>query len=64
LFSDGVFEVMTREGQWRLDDFVALLREPIVSGTSECQRLYRSVKAALDPGQFEDDVSLLVVTFP
>ena len=64
LFSDGIFEVVTGTGQWRLADFVALLREPIVAGTTECQRLYRSVTAALHPGQFEDDVSLLVVTFP
>ncbi len=64
LFSDGVFEIVTREGQWRLDDFVPLLRQPMISGKSECQRLYRSVKAALQSGRFEDDVSLLVVTFP
>ena len=64
LFSDGVFEIVTAEGQWRLDDFVSLLRQPIVSGQSECERLYRSVTAALQSRRFEDDVSLLVVTFP
>jgi hypothetical protein len=63
LFSDGVFEILTKDGPWGLDDFVPLLRQPVCRA-SECQRLYRSVKTACHPGQFDDDVSLLVVTFP
>jgi hypothetical protein len=40
------------------------LWRPIVAGASECQRVYGAAKAACHPGQFEDDVSLLVVTVP
>jgi len=64
LFSDGIFEIVTEDGRWCLHDFVQLLRRPIVAGASECQRLYDAAKAACHPGQFEDDVSLLVVTVP
>jgi serine phosphatase RsbU (regulator of sigma subunit) len=64
LFSDGVFEILTKDRQWRLDDFVPLLVEPALPGASECQRLYQAVKAVSRPGPLEDDFSLLVVTFP
>jgi serine phosphatase RsbU (regulator of sigma subunit) len=65
LFSDGVFEIVTRDQrQWRLDDFARLLVEPPQPGTAESQRLYASVKAAARPGPLDDDFSLLVVTFP
>ena len=64
LFSDGIFEIVTKDGPGCLDDFVALVCQPLVAGTSECQRLYRSAKTACHPGRFEDDVSLLIVTFP
>jgi hypothetical protein len=64
LFSDGIFEIVTKDGRWCLDDFVQLLWRPIVAGGSECQRVYGAAKAACHPAQFEDDVSLLVVTVP
>jgi sigma-B regulation protein RsbU (phosphoserine phosphatase) len=65
LFSDGVFEIVTRDDtQWRLKDFEPLLLQPPLSGTLESQRLYAAVKAAARPGPFDDDFSLLVVTFP
>jgi Stage II sporulation protein E (SpoIIE)/FHA domain len=64
LFSDGLFEVVTPKGPWGVGDFVELLGQPLKSGASECQRLYKAVRAACHPWQFDDDVSLLVVTFP
>ena len=64
LFSDGIFEVASAGRQWRLEEFAKLLHEPLIAGTSECQRLYGAVKATCASGQFDDDVSLLVVTFP
>ena len=64
LFSDGMFEVVREGRQWRLDEFAELLHEPLIADTAECQRLYGAVKATCPSGQFEDDVSLLVVTFP
>ncbi len=64
LFSDGIFELATQSGPWGLRDFVRLLSPPVKTGVTECQRIYSAVKAACRPGQFEDDVSLMVVTFP
>lgn len=65
LFSDGVFEIVTRDQrQWRLEDFVRLLIEPRRPDLPESERLYASVKAAARPGPLDDDFSLLVVTFP
>jgi sigma-B regulation protein RsbU (phosphoserine phosphatase) len=64
LFSDGIFEIATRNGPWGLGDFVQMLPKQTKSGASECHRLYKAVKAACNPAPFDDDVSLMIVTFP
>jgi sigma-B regulation protein RsbU (phosphoserine phosphatase) len=64
LFTDGIFEIVTNKGRWGLRDFVPLLRQPMQADTPECQRLYKRVKAVCHPRPFDDDVSLMVVTFP
>jgi serine phosphatase RsbU (regulator of sigma subunit) len=64
LFSDGVFEVRTAQGQWRLADFVPLLLQPIGADGSECRRIYSEVKSVCGSAPSDDDFSLLVVTFP
>jgi serine phosphatase RsbU (regulator of sigma subunit) len=64
LFSDGVFEVVTKDQhQWRLHDFVPLILEPPSDGISEAQRLYGAVRSVARPGPLDDDFSLMVVTF-
>jgi serine phosphatase RsbU (regulator of sigma subunit) len=64
LFSDGVFEIVTKDQrQWRLDDFTPLLLRPPTEGTLESQRLYGVVKATARPGPLDDDFTLMVVTF-
>ena len=64
VFSDGVFEVVTKEGtQWSLQDFLPLLRRPAVAGLGEPERLYRAVQEVARPGALDDDFSMLVVTF-
>jgi serine phosphatase RsbU (regulator of sigma subunit) len=64
LFSDGVFEVVTKEQQqWRLHDFVPLLLEVSPDGATESQRLYRAVRSVARPGPLDDDFSVMVVTF-
>jgi sigma-B regulation protein RsbU (phosphoserine phosphatase) len=64
LFSDGAFEIVTREGgQWGLEDFLPLLRQPPLPGMGEPQRLYTAVRAAAREGALDDDFSALVVTF-
>jgi len=65
VFSDGVFEVETTEGQrWSLSDFEPLLLEPIVPGTPDSERLYQRVKRVTGAGPLDDDFSLMVLTFP
>ena len=65
LFSDGVFEISTKdERRWDLSHFLPLLLEPALPGTPEAERLHRAVTHAAGTGQLDDDFSLMVVTFP
>jgi sigma-B regulation protein RsbU (phosphoserine phosphatase) len=64
LFSDGVFEVATKDQElWNLSDFEPLMTAPLVAGTSEPDRLYNAVKEVARPGPLDDDFSLVTVTF-
>jgi serine phosphatase RsbU (regulator of sigma subunit) len=64
LFSDGVFEIVTAAGvEWGLDDFLPLLTQAADPMTTEPERLHRQVRAIARPGPFDDDFSLLTVTF-
>ena len=65
LFSDGVFEIRTKDEQrWDLSHFLPLLLEPALPGTPEAERLHRAVTHAAGTEQLDDDFSLMVVTFP
>jgi sigma-B regulation protein RsbU (phosphoserine phosphatase) len=65
LFSDGVFEIVTAEQKrWGLSDFLPLLLEQPLPGTSEPERIYRAVTQTAAPGPLDDDFSLMVLTFP
>ena len=64
LFSDGVFEIVTKDGvEWGLSDFLPLLPGPPMPGMGECQRLYRGVRGLAQSGSLDDDFTLLVLTF-
>ncbi|MES2787177.1 MAG: SpoIIE family protein phosphatase [Pseudomonadota bacterium] len=64
VFSDGVFEIVTRDGtQWALEDIIPLLQAQPEAGVTESQRLYRKVRDAARPGPLDDDFSMVVVTF-
>ena len=64
VFSDGVFEVTTRDGaQWDLPDFLPLIQQPSLLGFSEPQRLLQAVQDVKQPGGFEDDFSMVVLQF-
>jgi sigma-B regulation protein RsbU (phosphoserine phosphatase) len=64
LFSDGVFEIVTNDGvQWSLADFLPLILQPPLAGVSESERLFRAVKGRTPSGEFDDDFSLVVLTF-
>ena len=70
LFSDGLFEIVTKDQQrWALSDLLPVLVQPgsgstpNVTKVSEAERVYSAVREVAAPGPLEDDVSLLVVTF-
>jgi serine phosphatase RsbU (regulator of sigma subunit) len=64
LFSDGVFEVKSRDGrECGLDDFTPSLLEPALPGVTEPQRLFDTVRRLTGGVEFEDDVSLLSFGF-
>ena len=64
LFSDGVFEVATKDqNTWALADFLPLLLEPAVDGMSEPARLFQRVRHVAKAGPLDDDFSLMTVTF-
>ncbi|MEO6339505.1 MAG: SpoIIE family protein phosphatase [Caulobacteraceae bacterium] len=64
IFSDGVFEIIAKDGaQWRLGDFTPLLQAPRIDGVTESERLFRAVRDAARPGEFDDDFTLVVMTF-
>ena len=63
LFSDGVFEVIDREGrQLGLDDILPML--PEATGPGGARRLYERIRAIARPGPLDDDFSALVFRFP
>lgn len=64
LFSDGVFEIVTKDQtRWGLSDFLPLLLEAPANGMTEPARLFQSVRQAAAAGPLEDDFSLMTVTF-
>lgn len=64
VFSDGIFEVKTPEGRWSLTEFEPFLLQPALPHMTEPERLYQAVRAATGPVPFDDDVSVMTLTFP
>jgi len=63
LFSDGVFEIVDRDGrQWSIGDLSRLL--PLAADENGPRRLYQQVRAVARPGPMEDDFSFLSFRFP
>lgn len=61
LFSDGVFEIVTADGQtFSLPDFLELLGRPHDPGVSEPEHLFRVVRGLARAGPLDDDFSMLV----
>ena len=65
LFSDGVFEIVTRDGRtWQIDDFLPMMGQPhdpaIHGAATEAEHLYRMVRGLARPGPLDDDFSMVV----
>jgi sigma-B regulation protein RsbU (phosphoserine phosphatase) len=64
LFSDGVFEIVTRDGlEWGLNDLIPYLQRSRDPDTAETRRLFRDVRMLAQPGGLDDDFTLLFITF-
>jgi serine phosphatase RsbU (regulator of sigma subunit) len=64
LFSDGVFEIVTKQGvQWAFQDFLPLIPAAAGEGATECQGLYEAVVDIARPGGLDDDFTLLILRF-
>ena len=64
LFSDGVFEIVTKDGtRWEMENFLPLLAGD-GSGAPAPKRLFEQVRDTARPGDLDDDFSLMSVTFP
>jgi hypothetical protein len=64
VFSDGVFEIVTKEGQqWSLSDFVPLILQPSVEGLTESERLFQAVRSTARSRELDDDFTLVVMAF-
>lgn len=65
LFSDGVFEIVDRDGrQLGLDDILPMLPEVTLGTADDPRRLFDRVRSMARPGQLDDDFSALVFRFP
>ena len=65
MFSDGGFQIEGRDGRrWTIDDLVDIIRAEPEQGVTEPQRVYSAVREAARPGPFDDDVSMVVISFP
>ena len=64
LFSDGAFDIATRDGRaFGLQDLLGLLLQPDTEGVGEAERLHRAVRGIARPGPFDDDFTVLVTTY-
>lgn len=64
LFSDGVFELRTSEGEeWGYEELVAVVARPAIPGLPESTRIEIDVRSAMAGRAYEDDFSLVVASF-
>lgn len=62
VFSDGVYEVLARDGRrWELDDFVPLLAEARSADLAEPERLLVRMQGVTGRPTFEDDFTLVAI---
>jgi len=64
IYSDGAYEVVLENGEeWRVDEFLKVVAEGPQEGVEELDRIESSVRGVMLDPEFEDDFSLLIVTF-
>jgi sigma-B regulation protein RsbU (phosphoserine phosphatase) len=64
VFTDGCFELALANGEyWTQEGLRDVIMRAPVTGIAESRRIYQAVRGMARPGPFEDDFSMLVVTF-
>ena len=64
LFSDGVFEFVTRDGlEWGLNDLIPYLQRARIPEMTESRRLFQDVRKLAQTDRLDNDFTLLVLTF-
>jgi serine phosphatase RsbU (regulator of sigma subunit) len=64
LFSDGLYEVIDRDGKdWGIEDLRQLIEQTPSTTPSEPRHLFDTVRGAARPGPLDDDASIVHVTF-
>ena len=64
IFSDGVYEVERSDGSmWQLSEFLDFMRRAKSTDRSQLDNLYNYVQSINIQDNFEDDFTLLAVTF-
>lgn len=64
IFSDGVYEFMTRWGKvWTLEEFRKVLTAPVTGERDELERIEADLRTLMKAPTFEDDFSLLKIDF-
>jgi serine phosphatase RsbU (regulator of sigma subunit) len=64
VFSDGIFEIETKDGeQWGVDHVLPLILQAPVQGMTEPERLLRAIRGHAKTPDFDDDFTVLVATF-
>lgn len=64
IYSDGAYEVVIKNGEeWRIDDFYELLKSTPHVEVGEPQRVEQAVRDVMRDPNFDDDFSMLVVSF-
>ena len=64
IFSDGVYEVEKEDGSmWQLSEFISFMENKNQTGRGKLDDLYLYVKSINIKDSFEDDFTILAVTF-
>jgi sigma-B regulation protein RsbU (phosphoserine phosphatase) len=64
IYSDGAYEVVTNEGEeWRVDEFLEVVAQGPRPDVQELDRIEGSVRDVMQDPEFDDDFSLVVVSF-
>lgn len=64
IYSDGVYEIVTKDGRnGTLKDLVEIIEGPEQPGLGEPERIEKAVRDQMATAAFDDDFSLLVVSF-